>query len=125
MFEEIPKNCRYVYARVSSKSQEDNSSLEFQKQEFLRLGVPKSKFKRVIDKFILPSKNFKFRNKFFQLKFEIQRLQFHTYFEKVPDCPNTLCNNYLFLTVDLQNLRSFYQEKEELDLILIDLPLFQ
>jgi DNA invertase Pin-like site-specific DNA recombinase len=26
---------------VSSKSQEDNSSLEFQKQEFLRLGVPK------------------------------------------------------------------------------------
>lgn len=26
---------------MSSKSQEDNSSLEFQKQEFLRLGVPK------------------------------------------------------------------------------------
>ena len=41
MFEEIPKNCRYAYARVSSKSQEDNSSLEFQKQEFLRIGVPK------------------------------------------------------------------------------------
>ena len=41
MFQEIPKNCRYAYARVSSKSQEDNSSLEFQKQEFLRLGVPK------------------------------------------------------------------------------------
>ena len=40
MFEKIPKNCRYAYARVSSKSQEDNSSLEFQKQEFLRLGVP-------------------------------------------------------------------------------------
>ena len=40
MFQEIPKNCRYVYARVSSKSEEDNSSLEFQKQEFLRLGVP-------------------------------------------------------------------------------------
>jgi DNA invertase Pin-like site-specific DNA recombinase len=40
MFQEIPKNCRYVYARVSSKSQKDNSSLEFQKQEFLRLGVP-------------------------------------------------------------------------------------
>jgi DNA invertase Pin-like site-specific DNA recombinase len=37
MFEEIPKNCRYAYARVSSKSQ----ALEFQKQEFLRLGVPK------------------------------------------------------------------------------------
>ena len=40
MFQEIPKNCRYAYARVSSKSQEDNSSLEFQKQEFLRHGVP-------------------------------------------------------------------------------------
>ena len=41
MFEEIPKNCRYAYARVSSKSQEDNSSLESQKQEFIRQGVPK------------------------------------------------------------------------------------
>ena len=40
MFEEVPKNCRYAYARVSSKSQEDNSSLETQKEEFLRLGVP-------------------------------------------------------------------------------------
>ena len=40
MFEEVPKNCRYAYARVSSKSQEDNSSLEGQKEEFLRLGVP-------------------------------------------------------------------------------------
>jgi DNA invertase Pin-like site-specific DNA recombinase len=39
MFEEVPKNCRYAYARVSSKSQEDNSSLETQKEEFLRLGV--------------------------------------------------------------------------------------
>lgn len=35
----IPKNRRYAYARVSSKSQEDNSSLEAQKDEFLRLGV--------------------------------------------------------------------------------------
>lgn len=41
MFQEIPKNCRYGYARVSSKSQEDNSSLEAQKQEFIRQGVPK------------------------------------------------------------------------------------
>jgi DNA invertase Pin-like site-specific DNA recombinase len=40
MFEEIPKNRRYAYARVSSKSQEDNSSLEAQKNEFIRLGVP-------------------------------------------------------------------------------------
>lgn len=43
MFKEIPKNCRYGYAgyaRVSSKSQEDNSSLEAQKKEFMRLGVP-------------------------------------------------------------------------------------
>ena len=42
MFEEIPKNCRYAYARVSSKSQEDNSSLAFQKEEFIRLGVPEN-----------------------------------------------------------------------------------
>jgi DNA invertase Pin-like site-specific DNA recombinase len=41
MFEEIPKNCRYAYARVSSKSQEENSSLETQKQEFIQQGVPK------------------------------------------------------------------------------------
>ena len=40
MFEEIPKNCRYAYARVSSKSQEDNSSLESQRQELLKQGVP-------------------------------------------------------------------------------------
>jgi DNA invertase Pin-like site-specific DNA recombinase len=40
MFDNIPKNCRYGYARVSSKSQEENSSLEFQKQEFLKLDVP-------------------------------------------------------------------------------------
>jgi DNA invertase Pin-like site-specific DNA recombinase len=40
MFEEIPKNRRYAYARVSSQTQEDNSSLEAQKDEFLRLGVP-------------------------------------------------------------------------------------
>ena len=40
MFEEIPKNRRYAYARVSSKSQEDNSSLEAQKDEFLKLGIP-------------------------------------------------------------------------------------
>ena len=41
MFNEIPKNCRYGYARVSSKSQEDNSSLEAQKEEFIQQGVQK------------------------------------------------------------------------------------
>jgi DNA invertase Pin-like site-specific DNA recombinase len=41
MFQEIPQNCRYGYARVSSKSQEDNSSLEAQKQELVQQGVPK------------------------------------------------------------------------------------
>lgn len=40
MFDEIPRNCKYAYARVSSKSQQDNSSLESQKEEFLKLGVP-------------------------------------------------------------------------------------
>lgn len=41
MFNEIPKSCRYAYARVSSKSQEDNSSLEAQIQEFTQQRVPK------------------------------------------------------------------------------------
>lgn len=41
MFDNIPRSCRYGYARVSSKSQEENSSLKSQKQEFLKLGVPK------------------------------------------------------------------------------------
>jgi hypothetical protein len=36
MFDEVPKNCQYGYARVSSKSQEENSSLESQ----LDRGVP-------------------------------------------------------------------------------------
>ena len=40
MFEKISKNCRYAYARVFSKSQKDNSSLEAQKKKFLRLGIP-------------------------------------------------------------------------------------
>jgi len=40
MFQEVPKSCRYAYARVSSKSQEDNSSLESQKHQFIQQGVP-------------------------------------------------------------------------------------
>ena len=40
MFEEIKSNSKYAYARVSSKSQQDNSSLESQKEEFMKLGVP-------------------------------------------------------------------------------------
>ena len=40
MFDNIPRSCRYAYARVSSQSQEENSSLESQKQEFLQQGVP-------------------------------------------------------------------------------------
>jgi DNA invertase Pin-like site-specific DNA recombinase len=40
MFDQVPKNCRYGYARVSSKSQEENSSLESQKKEFIQQGVP-------------------------------------------------------------------------------------
>ena len=40
MFEEILRNCRYDYARVSSKSQEENSSLESQKQELIQQEVP-------------------------------------------------------------------------------------
>jgi len=40
MFEEVSKNRRFAYARVSSQTQEDNSSLETQKQEFIQKGVP-------------------------------------------------------------------------------------
>ena len=43
IFDDIPRNCRYAYARVSSKSQEENSSLESQKQEFIKQGVPQKK----------------------------------------------------------------------------------
>ena len=39
MFQEIPKNCRYGYVRVSSKSQEKNSSLEAQKKELIKEGL--------------------------------------------------------------------------------------
>lgn len=42
MFQDIPKNCRYGYARVSSQSQEDNSSLSAQKEELIKQGVPKN-----------------------------------------------------------------------------------
>ena len=35
IFDAIPINCRYGYARVSSKSQQDNSSLESQKETFI------------------------------------------------------------------------------------------
>ena len=36
MFQDIPKNRRYAYARVSSQSQEQNSSLESQKEELMQ-----------------------------------------------------------------------------------------
>ena len=39
-FEKISKNNRYGYARVSSKEQAENSSLESQKDELIKLGVP-------------------------------------------------------------------------------------
>jgi DNA invertase Pin-like site-specific DNA recombinase len=39
-FEKIPQNNRYGYARVSSKEQAQNSSLEAQKAELIKLGVP-------------------------------------------------------------------------------------
>jgi len=40
MFEEVSKNRRYAYARISSITQQDNSSLEAQKEEFIQKGVP-------------------------------------------------------------------------------------
>lgn len=49
MFEEILKDCRYSYSRVSSKSQQDNSSLETQKQEFRKHGVPEKNIRVEIE----------------------------------------------------------------------------
>ncbi len=40
LFEKISQNNRYGYARVSSKEQAENSSLEAQKAELIKLGVP-------------------------------------------------------------------------------------
>jgi len=48
MFQEIPRNCRYGYIRVSSKSQEENYSLEFQKKELLKEGVPEKNIRAEI-----------------------------------------------------------------------------
>ena len=42
-FEKIPQNNRYGYARVSSKEQVQNSSLEAQKAELIKLSVPEEK----------------------------------------------------------------------------------
>ena len=39
-FEQISKNNRYGYAGVSSKEQAENSFLEAQKAELIKLGVP-------------------------------------------------------------------------------------
>lgn len=41
MFKEIPKQSRYGYVRVSSKSQQNNSSLEAQTTELIKHGVMK------------------------------------------------------------------------------------
>jgi DNA invertase Pin-like site-specific DNA recombinase len=40
MFQQIPEDCRYGYVRVSSKSQQSNSSLASQKEELIKQGVP-------------------------------------------------------------------------------------
>jgi DNA invertase Pin-like site-specific DNA recombinase len=42
MFEEIPINSRFGYIRVSSKSQEENSSLESQKKLLINQGIPEN-----------------------------------------------------------------------------------
>jgi predicted site-specific integrase-resolvase len=39
-FEKISQNNRYGYGRVSSKEQANNSSLDAQKDELTKLGVP-------------------------------------------------------------------------------------
>lgn len=42
MLDDVPEQSRYAYARVSSQSQEENSSLETQCNEFKKHGVPES-----------------------------------------------------------------------------------
>ena len=39
MFPEISQNRRYGYVRISSKSQESNSSIDSQKQELIQNGI--------------------------------------------------------------------------------------
>ena len=56
MFNEIPKNCQYCYARVSSKSQKDNSSLEAQKEEFIQQEVPKKNIRFEVGSAVDPFK---------------------------------------------------------------------
>lgn len=48
MFEEVSKNRRFGYARVSSQTQKDNSSLEAQKQQFIQYGEVKSHRKVIL-----------------------------------------------------------------------------
>ena len=40
MFEQVSRNRRFGYTRVSSQTQEDNSSLESQKAELIKLNIP-------------------------------------------------------------------------------------
>jgi len=47
-FEKISQSNRYGYARVSSKEQAQNSSLESQKAELIKLGVPEENIYLVI-----------------------------------------------------------------------------
>ena len=42
MFQEIPQDRRYGYVRVSSKSQESNSSIESQIHELIQNGIPET-----------------------------------------------------------------------------------
>ena len=58
MFNEIPKNYRYGYARVSTKSQENNFSLEAQKKKIYSLRSSKKKiFDLTLDLQLIPLKN--------------------------------------------------------------------
>lgn len=57
MFQEIPINYRYGYARVSSQSQKENSSLKGQKQEFIRQGIQKKIFAWRLDLLLIRFEN--------------------------------------------------------------------
>ena len=55
-FEKISKNNRYGYGRISSKEQARNSSLQSQKAELIKLGVPEENIYLKLDRLLMQSK---------------------------------------------------------------------
>lgn len=58
MFEQISRTRRFGYTRVSSQTQENNSSLEAQKEEFIQKGVPEKNIRIEVGSKALISRTF-------------------------------------------------------------------